>query len=115
MKSKYKKNKQINNFLNEVQYEQALKYDQRNFFRIYYYLLKNNQNINILSSRGIKKDSLSFAGGILVEGEDGTWIYFDMVPDEIDVRSGEPEYTGRLCVIGAKLKEDALAELFHLA
>ena len=51
----------------------------------------------------------------MVEGTDGTWIYFDMVPEEIDVRTGEPEYTGRLCVIGAQLKEDRLAELFGLA
>ena len=39
---------------------------------------------------------------------------FDMVPEEIDVRTGEPEYTGRLCVIGAELKEDKLKELFGL-
>lgn len=51
----------------------------------------------------------------MVEGTDGTWIYFDMVPDEVDVRTGEPEYTGRLCVIGAQLKEDRLAQLFGLA
>ena len=51
----------------------------------------------------------------MVEGTDGTWIYFDMVPEEVDVRTGEPEYTGRLCVIGAQLKEDRLAQLFGLA
>ena len=51
----------------------------------------------------------------MVEGEDGQWIYFDMVPGEADVREGAPEYTGRLCVIGSKLKEDKLAELFGLA
>ena len=51
----------------------------------------------------------------MVEGTDGTWIYFDMVPEEIDIRTGEPEYTGRFCVIGAQLKEDKLAELFGLA
>ena len=50
----------------------------------------------------------------MVEGEDGTWIYFDMVPGETDVRAGSPEFTGRLCVIGAELKEDKLAELFDL-
>ena len=50
----------------------------------------------------------------MVEGSDGNWIYFDMVPEEIDVRSGDPEYTGRLCVIGASLREDKLAELFKL-
>lgn len=46
--------------------------------------------------------------------EDGTWIYFDMVPEETEIREGSPEYTGRLCVIGSKLKEDKLAELFGL-
>ncbi|MDO4623499.1 MAG: GTP-binding protein, partial [Eubacteriales bacterium] len=51
----------------------------------------------------------------MVEGENGTWIYFDMVPGEADVREGSPEYTGRLCVIGSELKEDKLAELFGLA
>ena len=44
--------------------------------------------------------------------ENGTWIYFDMVPEETEIREGSPEYTGRLCVIGSKLKEDKLAELF---
>lgn len=43
---------------------------------------------------------------------DGEWIYFDMVPEEYEVRSGAPEYTGRICVIGSELKEDRLAELF---
>jgi hypothetical protein len=51
----------------------------------------------------------------MVESTDGTWIYFDMVPGEADVREGEPEYTGRLCVIGSELKEDKIAELFKLA
>ncbi len=50
----------------------------------------------------------------MVAGEDGAWIYFDMVPEECDVREGAPEYTGRLCVIGSELKEDKLAELFGL-
>ena len=46
--------------------------------------------------------------------EDGTWIYFDMVPEETEIRSGAPEYTGRLCVIGSKLNEEKLAELFEI-
>ena len=50
----------------------------------------------------------------MVEGTDGKWIYFDMVPGEADVREGEPEYTGRLCVIGSDLKEDGLKKLFGL-
>ena len=50
----------------------------------------------------------------MVEGKDGTWIYFDMVPGETDVRDGDPEYTGRICVIGAELAEDKLQEAFGL-
>ena len=51
----------------------------------------------------------------MVAGEDGEWIYFDMVPEEHEVRTGAPEYTGRICVIGAQLDEDSLAGLFGLA
>ena len=50
----------------------------------------------------------------MLPAEDGTWIYFDMVPEETEIRGGAPEYTGRLCVIGSKLNEDKLAELFGL-
>ena len=50
----------------------------------------------------------------IVNGENGAWIEFDYVPEEHDVRVGHPDYTGRLCVIGAELKEDKLAELFGL-
>ena len=51
----------------------------------------------------------------MVAGEDGNWIYFDMVPEEQEVRSGAPEYTGRICVIGSKLQEEKLEKLFGLA
>ncbi len=51
----------------------------------------------------------------MVAGADGEWIYFDMVPGEHEVRAGAPEYTGRICVIGAELAEEKLAELFGLA
>ena len=50
----------------------------------------------------------------IVNGEGGRWIEFDFVPEEHDIRPGRPDYTGRLCVIGAELKEDKLAELFGL-
>lgn len=46
--------------------------------------------------------------------QDGAWIYFDMVPEETEIREGAPEYTGRVCVIGSKLQEDKLEELFGL-
>ena len=51
----------------------------------------------------------------MLPAEDGTWIYFDMVPEETEIREGAPEYTGRLCVIGSKLDEHALEELFGIA
>ncbi len=50
----------------------------------------------------------------MVEGKNGGWVYFDMVPGEADVREGSPEYTGRICVIGSKLREDSLEKLFKL-
>ena len=50
----------------------------------------------------------------MVAGADGQWIYFDMVPEEYEVRDGAPEFTGRICVMGSKLAEDKLAELFGL-
>jgi hypothetical protein len=48
----------------------------------------------------------------IVEGEGGKWLHFDYVPGEIDVREGTAEYTGRLCVIGSKLDEEELKEVF---
>ncbi len=43
---------------------------------------------------------------------DGTWMYFDLVPEEYEIREGKPDFTGRICVIGSELKEAALKELF---
>ena len=51
----------------------------------------------------------------MVEAVNGTWIYFDMLPGEYELREGEPDYTGRLCVIGTELKEQELEKLFELA
>ncbi len=48
----------------------------------------------------------------MVPGADGTWIYFDYVPGESNVREGKPDVTGKFCVIGSKLKEEALSRLF---
>ena len=50
----------------------------------------------------------------LVDAGDGSWLYFDYVPGEIDLRRGEPAVTGRFCVIGSKLDEKALKELFQV-
>ena len=50
----------------------------------------------------------------IVPSTDGRWFYFDLVPGEYEVREGQADYTGRLCVIGAQLKADELAKLFGL-
>ena len=53
------------------------------------------------------------AKGMLNTNE-SEWIYFDYVPEEVDIRKGDPILTGRFCVIGSKIKEDALKELFGI-
>lgn len=50
----------------------------------------------------------------IIQMEDGSWKQFDMVPEEFDIRAGQADYTGRLCVIGTDLKEDELMKLFHI-
>ena len=50
----------------------------------------------------------------IVPATDGGWIHFDYVPGESDVRRGSAQVTGRVCVIGSHLAEDALKELFHI-
>ena len=73
--------------------------------------LKNvTSKLNEVSSRIL----LGLRAKGMVAGADGQWIYFDMVPEEYEVRDGAPEFTGRICVIGSKLAEDKLAELFGL-
>ena len=62
--------------------------------------LENGELGTVLRAKGI------------VPAEDGTWIHFDYVPGEADVRNGSPAVTGRLCVIGAQLDEKAIAALF---
>uniref|UniRef100_UPI00405745AC GTP-binding protein n=1 Tax=Acetatifactor sp. TaxID=1872090 RepID=UPI00405745AC len=49
----------------------------------------------------------------MVPAEDGTWIYYDYVPEEHEIRSGKAEVTGKICVIGSKLDEEKLAVLFR--
>ncbi len=48
----------------------------------------------------------------MVDSPSGEWFYFDMVPEEYEIREGAPQVTGRLCVIGSKLDEDRIAKLF---
>ena len=50
----------------------------------------------------------------IVPGDAGEWLYFDLVPGEFEIRKGKADITGKLCVIGSKLKEDDLAELFEV-
>ena len=50
----------------------------------------------------------------IIQMADGTWRQFDMVPGEYETREGQADYTGRLCVIGTNLKEEALKNLFHI-
>ena len=69
----------------------------------------------------LKSLSESDAYGIILRAKgmvpdtEGGWLYFDMVPEEYEVRTGAPEITGRICVIGSKLDEQAIQALFHLA
>lgn len=51
----------------------------------------------------------------MLPDRDGGWIYFDMVPEEYEIREGQPDVTGKICVIGSKLKEDELKNLFCLS
>ena len=51
----------------------------------------------------------------MVPCEDGTWIYYDLVEGDYELRTGEADVTGRLVVIGTDLKEDKLAELYGLS
>ena len=48
----------------------------------------------------------------IVQADDGKWLHFDLTPGESEIREGSADYTGRLCVIGAKIDEEALAKLF---
>jgi len=50
----------------------------------------------------------------IVPAETSDWLYFDLVPGEYEIRKGQPDITGKLCVIGSKLAEEKLAELFGI-
>lgn len=82
--------------------ETIKKYPRENLEKILETLSESEEYGVILRAKG------------MLPTEDGTWIYFDMVPEETELREGTPEYTGRLCVIGSKLNEDRLSELFGL-
>lgn len=50
----------------------------------------------------------------MLEDKEGKWMYFDLVPHEYEIREGQPTYTGRFCIIGSKLQEEKLKELFKM-
>lgn len=66
-----------------------------------------------LSAEGDAYGSILRAKGI-VPAVEGEWFHFDLVPGEYEVRRGSADYTGRLCVIGAQLKEEEIKALFHI-
>ena len=68
--------------------------------------------LKALSETDVYGTILRAKGIIPMEG--GNWKQFDMVPEEFELRDGQPDYTGRVCVIGTDLKEDELAKLFHI-
>ncbi len=78
------------------------KYDRAELDEILKKLSETEEYGNILRSKG------------MLPANDGTWMYFDLVPQEYEIRDGKPDYTGRICVIGAQLKEQELKELFRV-
>lgn len=51
----------------------------------------------------------------IVESDDGTWMEFDMVPEELEIRECQPDYIGRVCVIGTELDKEALKRVFVIS
>ncbi len=84
--------------------ETAVKYDEADLRPILDKLsdMDSNEFGIILRAKGIVPD------------KNGSWLEFDLVPGEYELRKGSPDYTGKLCVIGSQLKEDGLAELFGI-
>lgn len=71
------------------------------------------QIIDTLASNREYGDVLRAKG--IVAADQGEWFHFDLVPEETEIRRGAADFTGRICVIGADLKEDKIKELFHVA
>lgn len=83
--------------------ETAHKYTEDELTEILKKLSKEESGLgNILRAKGI------------VGAAEGEWLHFDLVPGEYEVRRGSADYTGRICVIGAELKENEIKELFHI-
>ncbi|MEY8427998.1 GTP-binding protein [Lachnospiraceae bacterium 46-15] len=81
-------------------FETVRKYSREEITSILKALSEDNSFGMILRAKG------------MLEAPDGTWAYFDMVPGEFNIRSGNPEYTGRICVIGSQMDEDKLKALW---
>jgi len=78
------------------------KYEKEALKNILQALSDTNEYGQVLRSKG------------MVPQKDGSWMYFDLVPGEYEIREGKPDFTGRICVIGAHLEEDKLKELFNI-
>ena len=78
------------------------KYDKEELSEILRKLSETDDYGNILRAKG------------MLPCTDGKWMFFDLVPEEYEIREGKPVFTGRICVIGAELKEAALKELFNV-
>lgn len=63
---------------------------------------------------GTKYGEVLRAKGMVSSKEDGSWLHFDVVPEQAEIREGAPGYTGKVCVIGIGLDENALAEAFNM-
>ena len=83
--------------------ETAHKFTEEELTEILHKLAETKDYGNVLRAKGI------------VAAAEGEWFHFDLVPEETEVRRGAADFTGRICVIGADLKEDAIKELFHVA
>jgi len=68
--------------------------------------------INQLSTESVYGEVLRAKG--IVESAEGGWFHFDLVPEETEIRKGGADYTGKVCVIGSKLNEEAIKKLFHV-
>ncbi len=80
--------------------ETANKYDKSELESILNKLANTEEFGKILRAKG------------MLPARDGNWMYFDMVPGEFEIRDGKPDFTGRICVIGAELKEEDIQKLF---
>ena len=78
------------------------KYDKEELSEILRKLSETDDYGNILRAKG------------MLPCTDGKWMFFDLVPEEYEIREGKPDFTGRICVIGAELKEAALKELLNV-